>query len=138
MEMFLGLVLCLSGSVGVSPYLTAAIISVESAWRPHVIGSVGEVGLMQLRPKYFGDAEILLDPYRNVKLGVRHLAKLKHQCRDISERVGWEHAYILCFNVGPKGARRLRHPDQFDYLRKVKAAYEQHKARRLFDNQSCN
>jgi soluble lytic murein transglycosylase-like protein len=58
-----------------------AVIQIESGYDPDAIGSVGEVGLMQVRPStaemmgFRGTPTELAKPEINVKFGVRYLAE---------------------------------------------------------------
>ncbi len=89
--------------------LAAAVVTVESGWRPNLVGGVGEIGLMQLRPttaKWMGDPQTrkahirqirkkLYNPEFNLRIGTRYL----HWCyklakRDIAATIG-------CYNRGP-------------------------------------
>ncbi|MBS9781833.1 MAG: transglycosylase SLT domain-containing protein [Gammaproteobacteria bacterium] len=68
----------ISHRYGVEPYLTHAIISQESAYRPTVGSSVGAKGLMQLMPaagRRFGCTN-RTDPKCNVQAGVKYLKYL--------------------------------------------------------------
>jgi soluble lytic murein transglycosylase-like protein len=56
------------------PILLLAIVGVESAWRPWAVGTVGEVGLCQVRPELHGaSATQLADPAINVRVAGRVL-----------------------------------------------------------------
>lgn len=49
------------------PLLLLAVVGVESAWRPWALGSVGEVGLCQVRPELHGFSSVeLIDPEANI------------------------------------------------------------------------
>lgn len=60
--------------------LVRGVIRVESEWDVHMTGSVGEIGLMQLRMQtmreigYRGTASELYDPETNIRWGVKYLA----------------------------------------------------------------
>jgi soluble lytic murein transglycosylase-like protein len=63
---------------GLDPDLVAAVVSVESGFRPEAVSPKGAVGLMQLMPK---TAEALgvedaRDPVQNLDGGTRHLGQL--------------------------------------------------------------
>lgn len=66
---------------GLPPAVADAVAQVESAYNPNVVGGVGEVGLMQIRPQtaamlgYKGDRTGLFDPETNVQYGVAYLAR---------------------------------------------------------------
>lgn len=65
--------------VGLPPELADAVAQVESGYRPNAIGTVGEIGLMQVRPStarmmgFSGTNEDLADPATNIRYGVRYL-----------------------------------------------------------------
>lgn len=89
--------------------LAAAVITVESAWKPHARGSSGEYGLMQLMPatarhyapsyvkrlsgKYFG--RVMMQPRMNMRVGT----KVLHWCYKRAK--GNVPATIGCYNRGP-------------------------------------
>src|SRR6185503_16833555 len=62
-------------------YPVASWDQVESRYDPKAVGSLGEVGLMQIRPRtaallgYKGEAIGLAEPETNVRLGVAYLAR---------------------------------------------------------------
>lgn len=96
---------------GVDAHLIYAIAKVESQLKPHAVGSShGEIGLMQLRPKYFPDASF--DPYKNMEMATRYLVKLKRVC---TQKYG--DAWFVCYNVGPN--KKLANAKQFKYYKKV-------------------
>jgi soluble lytic murein transglycosylase-like protein len=56
------------------PALLLAIVGVESSWRPWAVGTVGEVGLCQVRPDVHGVSETALaDPNVNIRVAARVL-----------------------------------------------------------------
>jgi len=56
------------------PALLLAVVGVESSWRPWALGSVGEVGLCQVRPDLHGVSAVdLLDPEANIEAAARVL-----------------------------------------------------------------
>jgi hypothetical protein len=66
---------------GVPPALVDAVVRIESRYNPAAVGSVGEVGLMQVRPKtaallgFQGSPADLAEPGTNLRFGVGYLAK---------------------------------------------------------------
>jgi soluble lytic murein transglycosylase-like protein len=62
------------------PDLADAVAFVESSYNPRAVGSVGEVGVMQIRPQtaamlgYKGDETVLFQPEVNVRYSVTYLA----------------------------------------------------------------
>lgn len=56
------------------PTVLLAVVGVESSWRPWALGSVGEVGLCQVRPDLHGaTAAELIDPEANIEAAARVL-----------------------------------------------------------------
>lgn len=106
---------------GLDPYLVQAIIAVESNYNIKAIGtSHGEIGLMQLRPKYFPKATF--DIEQNVAIGTKHLAEMQKLCQS-----KYGDAWFVCYNVGPN--RFLKYPTKHLYYRKVYAKYNNNRMR---------
>ena len=94
------------------PLFLMAIIQHESKFDPTVIGSHGEIGLMQLKPDtarwLMGDedasqatiAAVLHDPESNIALGAAYLAKLRTKYKGKSD------LYITAYNMGQTAMRR--------------------------------
>src|SRR5215210_7389222 len=67
-------------AAGVPPDLADAVVRIESRYDPTAVGSVGEIGLMQLRPKtavflgFEGSPDDLVAPETNIHLGMKYLA----------------------------------------------------------------
>jgi hypothetical protein len=78
--------------------LAAAVVTVESSWRPRARGAAGERGLMQLMPataKMLGVRGNLYDPATNMRAGTRYL----YSC--YKKAGGNIAATIGCYNRGP-------------------------------------
>lgn len=66
---------------GLPPEVAEAVAYVESGFEPGAVGTVGEIGLMQIRPStaemlgHGGGALALFDPAVNARFAVRYLAK---------------------------------------------------------------
>jgi soluble lytic murein transglycosylase len=97
---------------GLDPLLVMAVIATESSFRPRARGSVGEIGLMQLRPQTaqwvarrfniaYGGAASLERPYVNVRLGIAYMAYLRAQFPDQAGH------YVSAYNMGTRNVRRL-------------------------------
>lgn len=94
---------------GVDPHLALAIATVESGMNPKAIGSLGEIGLFQLRPEYHD--VIQGDIRNNIEVAVKYLAELKVRCKYLGNE------FFICYNYGPK--RLLKYPRKTKYYAKV-------------------
>lgn len=78
---FLPIILREAAANSLPPAIVDAVVSVESSYDPAVIGSVGEIGLMQVRPStaammgFKGTTAELSDPETNIRYGVRYLTQ---------------------------------------------------------------
>lgn len=89
--------------------LIAAVIQVESSFRPSVVSTKGAVGLMQLMPETADwvaervgktvAAEDLMDPQTNIDLGTYYL-------RYLLDRFSTEQAALAAYNGGPGNVSR--------------------------------
>ncbi len=114
------------------PALILAIIKTESNFNPTVIGSVGEIGLMQIRPetaewiakkeniKWTGKKS-LFDPIYNVKIGIAYIAFLRDHFEGRADR------YLSAYNIGPTKMKRIVGNDSLPrkYSTKVMKRYEE-------------
>ena len=96
------------------PNLILAIIEVESNFNVKALGKAGEIGLMQLHPRYFSN--IPQGIVGNIDMGVKYLAYTRKHC---SHKNGIE--FVTCYNRGTK--RKLSKPKLTPYYRKVVNAY---------------
>jgi soluble lytic murein transglycosylase len=98
---------------GFDPIFVLSVIMTESSFRPSMIGGVGEIGLMQVRPetaewlakkisytRYKGRAS-LFDPVVNIELGTAYFAMLRESFDDDGI------LYISAYNMGSKNVRRI-------------------------------
>ena len=66
---------------GVPPALVDAVVRIESRYDPTAVGSIGEIGLMQVRPKtaallgFEGTSADLAEARTNLRYGTKYLAK---------------------------------------------------------------
>lgn len=104
---------------GLDSTLLLSLARVESSFNPRARGTIGERGLFQLRPEYFGtDASDC--PRRNTATAAKFL--LWHKQRPACAKFG--RYFYLCHNIGATRARKLsltearNHP----YTKKVEAA----------------
>ncbi|MBZ9858089.1 lytic transglycosylase domain-containing protein [Mesorhizobium sp. CA12] len=107
-----------AASYGVPVSLASAVIKIESNYRPNLVGSAGEIGLMQIKPAtarmmgYTGSAKGLFDPDTNIKYGMKYLAMAQ------GLGGGTTCGTILKYNAG-HGATRMN-PISAAYCSKVK------------------
>lgn len=107
-----------AASYGVPVSLARAVIKIESNYRPNMVGSAGEIGLMQIKPAtarmmgYSGSAKGLFDPDTNIKYGMKYLAMAQ------GLGGGTTCGTILKYNAG-HGATRMN-PVSAAYCSKVK------------------
>ncbi|TPM38309.1 transglycosylase SLT domain-containing protein [Mesorhizobium sp. B2-3-4] len=103
---------------GVPVSLAKAVIKIESNYRPNIVGSAGEIGLMQIKPAtarmmgYSGSAKGLFDPDTNIKYGMKYLA----MARGLGG--GTTCGTILKYNAGHAATRM--NPVSAAYCSKVK------------------
>ncbi|MER9136221.1 transglycosylase SLT domain-containing protein [Mesorhizobium sp. M0830] len=103
---------------GVPVSLATAVIKIESNYRPDIVGSAGEIGLMQIKPAtarmmgYSGSAKGLFDPDTNIKYGMKYLAMAR------SLGGGTTCGTILKYNAGHAATRM--NPVSAAYCGKVK------------------
>lgn len=106
---------------GVDPKLTQAVISVESSGRVFAVGSShGEIGLLQIRPEFSKFTKVqLFQSCTNVMEGTKILGELKRKCKLCIDKI-WVNEY----NLGKRGARKLKHPTLWKYHKKIIAMLE--------------
>lgn len=113
-ELVLELVIALAPQYGVDPALAAAVIQVESSFNIDARGSAGEIGLFQLHPKYHTQQD-LSNVLNNIHIGLKYLDTVRKMCYNMVGKNAW----VACYNVGPRGAKKLKDPANFVYVRKV-------------------
>ncbi|WP_027057931.1 lytic transglycosylase domain-containing protein [Mesorhizobium loti] len=107
-----------AASYGVPVSLAHAVITIESNYRPNMVGGAGEIGLMQIKPAtarmmgYSGSAKGLFDPDTNIKYGMKYLALAQNLGG------GTTCGTILKYNAGHAATRM--NPISAAYCSKVK------------------
>lgn len=123
-------ILAESKRYGFDPVFLLSVIESESSFAPSRIGSVGEIGLMQIRPstgrwmaerlrtKWLGP-RTLHDPVRNIRLGAAYLAFLREKFDQHSR------LYLAAYNMGPTGVENALEKDVWpkDYPLRVMERY---------------
>lgn len=101
----------------VEPELIAAVIEVESKFNPNAVGTHGEIGLMQLHPRYHLASA---DVRANIDEGTKYLSWVRANC---PFKRGNE--WINCYNLGT--GHYLSFPKEYPYYKNVMKAYEKNK-----------
>ena len=113
------------------PLFVISVIQLESQFDPKAVGTVGEIGLMQVRPttaqwiaeKYdipMNKKHTLFDVRLNVRIGVAYLAMLREKY-EASPR-----QYLTAYNVGPTKLKSLEKTNKklkYTYFSKVLENY---------------
>lgn len=97
---------------GFDPLFVLAVIQTESQFDPTIIGSAGEIGLMQIKPdtaKWIAQKEnipwkgknTLKNPSINVRIGIAYMAFLRKNFANEAN------SYVSAYNMGPRNVRRL-------------------------------
>lgn len=105
-----------SEKYGFDPIFVAALIKTESRFNPDAVGSVGEIGLMQIRPETgawiakrgnlpWKGKSSLQNPVSNIRIGVYYISFL----RDYFE--GRASKYLSAYNVGPGKLKKMMASD---------------------------
>lgn len=97
-----------------NPALITSIIMAESAFNTDAVGPVGEVGLMQLRPKFFGPEDLLRNPRVNIFKGTRYVSQLRARHWDDYRSL----KFIEHYNCGSDCK-----PVHFKYYRRIMQYY---------------
>jgi soluble lytic murein transglycosylase len=112
------------------PVFLMAVIENESSFDPHIVGSVGEIGLMQVTPatgewiaKKFGikweGKKSLRDPRTNIRIGAAYLSYLREEFDSHSQ------LYLAAYNMGSLNVNRALEKSIWpkDYPQRVMKRY---------------
>lgn len=108
----------------ICPELLEAVIETESNGDPDAVGELGEIGLMQIYPKYHMDraerlgVRYLFDPKGNILVGADYLAEMFEEYRDTG-------TVLMVYNGTEDAAERGRRSDYTGYAEKVMKRAEQ-------------
>jgi peptidoglycan lytic transglycosylase len=97
---------------GFDPLFVMAVIQTESHFDPTILGSHGEIGLMQIKmdtAKWISQKEgiawkgksTLKNPVMNVRIGIAYLAFLRKNFSGAARH------YVAAYNMGPANVRKL-------------------------------
>lgn len=93
------------------PELLLAISYVESRWNPKATGKAGEIGALQIHPRYHNVPKSLDEQF---KYADRYLQRLWKRCGP--------QLFLMCYNAGPKKVM-LDKVRVFSYTEKVQEAF---------------
>jgi soluble lytic murein transglycosylase len=104
---------------GIDPLLVAAIIRVESNYKPELVSSKGAIGLMQLMPdtaqwilEMDGFASLTMDslyePKSNIMMGTKYIHLLNNQFNSNLAEV------LAAYNAGPGNVSKWRETKVWD------------------------
>ncbi len=120
-ELILGLIGYYASIYGVDPRVAYSVGVVESNLNPKMIGQAGEVGIFQVMPSTAKlTRKQLLDPETNIREGVKYLAQMKKDCIHKEDIY-----YLVCYNYGLTNAKKVKHPNLFPYVKKVKSIMQE-------------
>lgn len=110
-----------SNIYGVDPEVALAVAQVESNLNPSAISPTNDYGLFQLNRRSFPEysTDELLDPNKNIILGIQYLAKMQKECSH-KDDINW----LVCYNGGKEFAKKVKHPQLFPYVKKVQLAMD--------------
>jgi hypothetical protein len=110
----------------IEPEVALAIAQHESHFNPNKVGTLGEIGIFQLRPEFW------VTGGKNWKLqiesGILALREYKKECKPFLGNF-----WYLCFNVGPTNARKIKNIGKGPYATKIEE-YKIHHSRYLSSN----
>lgn len=122
-SLVLTLLLQLAPAYGIDPHLAAAVAKTESRFNPKAVGRIGEVGLFQVRPEFSRfPKHKLFDIHTNMIAGLELLQKAKTQCKHKLNKT-----WLVCYNAGMAGGKKIKRPELFPYYKKVYAHYVAYK-----------
>lgn len=117
----------LSKEYNVPAALVAAMIKVESDFRPNVVSPVGARGLMQVMPATARELNVhnINDPHENIRAGTKYIRSLLDQFR------GNMTLAIASYNAGPGAVKKFGtvppYPETRKYVQKVLHHFNQFK-----------
>jgi len=103
---------------GVDPMITQSVIEIESNGNPFALSpDRKDGGLMQIRMKYVPETMLqLFNPCTNVKRGTEILKRAKESCRECVDS-----SWVVAYNVGITGFKKIKYPKKFPYYLKIMA-----------------
>lgn len=108
-----------SALFNVDPRISVAVAQVESNFNSRLVGSAGEIGIFQLSPESFPNKN-LKNIEVNIREGIKYLAWNKKYCSHKNDI-----HFLVCYNYGIENAKKVKHPEKFPYILRVKRAMKE-------------
>jgi soluble lytic murein transglycosylase-like protein len=110
----------LSSLYGIDPALTYRMATIESSLNPKALSKTGDGGILQLNRKYhkFHNPDLIFNYETNISLALKTLQELKTKCKHTLNN-----SYILCYNLGVRGASKIKNPFNQTYYKKTKLVW---------------
>ena len=101
---------------GIDTGLAFQIAKTESNMNPNAMSKTQDGGLYQLNSRVhrFHNESWRFHPTINMGIALKSLAELKEKCTHKSYNT-----YVLCYNMGTKGARKIKFPLKQTYYKKM-------------------
>lgn len=101
---------------GINPDVSFQMARVESNMNPRAYSRTKDGGLFQLNTRYykFHDTSWIFHPATNTALAMNALSGFKNKCFHKTHNY-----YVLCYNMGMKGARKIKNPITQNYIKKM-------------------
>ncbi len=109
-------VILLSIMYGIDVNLATSMAYIESRFDPKADSKTGDGGLFQLNKKYykFHNPKWVYDPQINATIAMKTLQDLKQTCFHKLQKT-----YVLCYNLGKAGAKKIKFPHNQTYYKKL-------------------
>lgn len=100
---------------GIEPSVAFQMARVESNMNFNAVSRTGDGGLFQLNKRYykFHNNQWMFDPSINTSLAMKLLGDLKLKCKH-----KLNNSYIVCYNMGERGASKIKNPENQSYYKK--------------------
>ena len=118
--MILSSIILYSQLFGIDPRLAISVARVESRMNSNAVGSLGEIGLFQVRPEYVDvSKDDLYNPTTNIITALKIMTDVKKRCKYKSN-----FTWLVCYNRGVTGGSKVRNPLVDSYYKKVMKEYK--------------
>lgn len=105
-----------SAFYGINLDLSFQMARIESNMNPLAVSTTNDGGLYQLNRRYhkFHNPDLIFDSTHNISTALFTLSKLKNECKHKTHDT-----YVLCYNMGITGAKKIKHPFKHSYYKKT-------------------